>query len=351
MRAHKTYTSGRRNPGQIRIMTTPRVIEQVGARLDDRAGDLGPPGIDADDQRRVLFSYQSDKIGDPTDFLGSVDVRTRARLDAADVDDVGSISDREVNRPQSRVDRKRRTLIEERVRGSVDDAHDRKLAVRELARTEAQRHRLSHQRFGPLGSGTRGACHPPLTLAWHDRGVPLLFGILVAAIVIFAIFAVTIGHGGSMTQFQPDWPGKPLPEDRAVRAQDLADAQFSLAFRGYRMAEVDEALDRLAVEIAQRDEQIERLTGRPFESAPPTAPEPLTAEPTTTEPTTTEPTTTEPTTTEPTTTEPTTPEPTTPEYAGPNYNAPVPEYSTPTLEGTGPPTQPIPPVIEPGAER
>lgn len=99
--------------------------------------------------------------------------------------------------------------------------------------------------------------------------MPLLFGILVSAGVIFAIFAVTVGRGGSMTQFQPDWPGQPLPQDRPVRASDLADARFSVAFRGYRMAEVDDALDRLAVEIAQRDEQIQQLTGQPFEPAPP----------------------------------------------------------------------------------
>ncbi|HEY5050820.1 MAG TPA: DivIVA domain-containing protein [Acidothermaceae bacterium] len=101
--------------------------------------------------------------------------------------------------------------------------------------------------------------------------MPLLFGILVSAGVIFAIFAVTVGRGGSMTQFQPDWPGQALPQDRPVRASDLADAKFSVAFRGYRMAEVDEALDRLAVEIAQRDERIQQLTGQPFDGAPPVA--------------------------------------------------------------------------------
>jgi len=116
---------------------------------------------------------------------------------------------------------------------------------------------------------TRGACHPPVSQAWHDRGVPLLFGILVSAGVIFAIFAVAAGRGGSLTQFQPDWPGRPLPQDRPVRASDLADAKFSVAFRGYRMAEVDEALDRLAVEIAQRDERIQQLTGQPFDVEPP----------------------------------------------------------------------------------
>ena len=95
------------------------------------------------------------------------------------------------------------------------------------------------------------------------------------------------------------------------------------------MAEVDEALDRLAVEIAERDEQIERLTGQPFESVRPTKPEPVTPEPVIQEPLT--------------------PEPAVPEYSA---SAPtVPEYSAPAFDGGGPSTQPIPPVVEPGAER
>lgn len=169
--------------------------------------------------------------------------------------------------------------------------------------------------------------------------MPLLFGILVAAGVIFAIFAVTIGHGGSMTQFKPDWPGRPLPEDRTVRAQDLAEAQFSLAFRGYRMAEVDEALDRLAVEIAQRDEQIERLTGQPFESVRPIKPEPMAPDPVASDPVASD----------PVAPDPFAQEPLTPQSG--TVEATVPEYSTPAFDGGGPSTQPIPPVVEPGPER
>jgi DivIVA domain-containing protein len=114
--------------------------------------------------------------------------------------------------------------------------------------------------------------------------VPLVFGILVSAAVIFAVFAVTVGRGGSMTNFAPDRPGRPLPEDRVVRASDIGAARFSLAFRGYRMLEVDDALDRLALEIAERDEVIEKLTGHPFEPAVPrgTLP-PSTVEETTTD--------------------------------------------------------------------
>ena len=155
----------------------------------------------------------------------------------------------------------------------------------------------------------------------------------MSALIIFAIFAVAIGHGGSMTQFKPDWPGRPLPEDRTVRAHDVADAQFSLAFRGYRMAEVDEALDRLAVEIAERDEQIQRLTGQPFEYVPPAPP----VTPDTDASDSIAPDSAEPTAVEyPVVPEPVAAEPVVVEHP---------------VDTGGPATQPIPPIVEPGVER
>jgi len=192
--------------------------------------------------------------------------------------------------------------------------------------------------------------------------VPLLFGILVAAVVIFAVFAVTIGHGGSMTQFRPDWPGKSLPEDRTVRAQDLAEAQFSLAFRGYRMAEVDEALDRLAVEIAQRDERIEQLTGHPFDAEPPTVTVvPVASEPTAYDPAAYQPDAYQPGTYQPGAYQPDasdtavyqpsaqTPYAYNPNPYQPNPSGPPHGYPPGVLDGGGHPTQPMPPVTDPGA--
>lgn len=107
-------------------------------------------------------------------------------------------------------------------------------------------------------------------VTWHHRGV-LVLEIVIAAVVVFGVAAVAMGYGGSITHFAPDWPGRRLPEDRTLRAADVTHARFSLAFRGYRMTEVDEALDRLALEIAQRDARIEQLTGRPYEAPEPDA--------------------------------------------------------------------------------
>jgi DivIVA domain-containing protein len=52
-----------------------------------------------------------------------------------------------------------------------------------------------------------------------------------------------------------------LPEDRSLTAEDLDSLRLALAFRGYRMEEVDDLLDRLGVEIATRDAYIQRLRG------------------------------------------------------------------------------------------
>jgi DivIVA domain-containing protein len=101
----------------------------------------------------------------------------------------------------------------------------------------------------------------------------LVLEIVVAAAVVFVVAAVAMGYGGSITHFAPDWPGRRLPEDRTLRPDDVTHLRFSLAFRGYRMSEVDEALDRLSTEIAQRDARIEQLTGRPYETPPEAEPE------------------------------------------------------------------------------
>jgi len=94
----------------------------------------------------------------------------------------------------------------------------------------------------------------------------LVLEIVVAAVVVFVVAAVAMGYGGSITHFAPDWPGGRLPEGRTVRPDDVTHLRFSLAFRGYRMSEVDDALDRLATAIAERDARIEQLTGRPYEA-------------------------------------------------------------------------------------
>jgi DivIVA domain-containing protein len=55
-----------------------------------------------------------------------------------------------------------------------------------------------------------------------------------------------------------------------VSGDDVRQVRFGVALRGYRMSEVDQLLDRLASEIALRDELIEELEsqGRPLPTRP-----------------------------------------------------------------------------------
>ena len=51
-----------------------------------------------------------------------------------------------------------------------------------------------------------------------------------------------------------DRPDALVPADGPLAAEDLRRVRFSLAFRGYRMSEVDALLDRLAAEKEAQQE-------------------------------------------------------------------------------------------------
>jgi DivIVA domain-containing protein len=60
-----------------------------------------------------------------------------------------------------------------------------------------------------------------------------------------------------------DRPDVTVPRDGVLAAEDLRSVRFSLAFRGYRMSEVDSLLDRLAREKEEAEESRERVHGDP----------------------------------------------------------------------------------------
>ncbi|WP_193608898.1 DivIVA domain-containing protein [Nocardioides lijunqiniae] len=82
---------------------------------------------------------------------------------------------------------------------------------------------------------------------------------LFAVLIVLAMGGVAMlaaGHGTPMAEVYDDRPDVLVPADRPVEARDLRSVRFSLAFRGYRMSEVDALLDRLATEqesFADRD--------------------------------------------------------------------------------------------------
>lgn len=83
--------------------------------------------------------------------------------------------------------------------------------------------------------------------------------VLVIGVIVFGIAAVAAGRGGVLAEAYPDRPDASLPYDRPVHAEDLDGLRFSVAFRGYRMDEVDEVLDRVMSELESRDKRIGEL--------------------------------------------------------------------------------------------
>jgi DivIVA domain-containing protein len=78
------------------------------------------------------------------------------------------------------------------------------------------------------------------------------FAILIV-LAMGGIAMVAAGRGTPMASVYDDRPDATVPEDGLVSADDLRRVRFSLAFRGYRMSEVDALLSRLAREMEDRE--------------------------------------------------------------------------------------------------
>jgi DivIVA domain-containing protein len=75
---------------------------------------------------------------------------------------------------------------------------------------------------------------------------------LVAVLVILvagALVILAVVRGAAMAPAFDDRREVRLPADRPLMAEDVRGARFTMALRGYRMAEVDALLARLAAEM------------------------------------------------------------------------------------------------------
>jgi DivIVA domain-containing protein len=81
--------------------------------------------------------------------------------------------------------------------------------------------------------------------------VTILLEIAVVAAVVFGAAAYALGGIEGMRPAPPDSGSVGLP-DGPVEAVAVDRTRFALAFRGYRMDEVDAVLDRLRDELATR---------------------------------------------------------------------------------------------------
>jgi len=74
------------------------------------------------------------------------------------------------------------------------------------------------------------------------------FAVLVV-LALGGIAVVAAGRGAPLAEVYDDRPDATVPAAGSLGADDLRRVRFSLAFRGYRMSEVDALLDRLAREL------------------------------------------------------------------------------------------------------
>ncbi|GAA2654439.1 hypothetical protein Adu01nite_09610 [Paractinoplanes durhamensis] len=90
----------------------------------------------------------------------------------------------------------------------------------------------------------------------------LLLFIVVALVVAAIVFGVTVmmsGGDSGLTPVEPDGRAVPLPTDRPLGEEDISGTKFDTTWRGYRMSQVDQALQRAAYDIGYKGELISVL--------------------------------------------------------------------------------------------
>ena len=92
--------------------------------------------------------------------------------------------------------------------------------------------------------------------------------LLVVLTVLFGAAALLTSDRPLLADAPPDAADVGLPTG-PVQPEDVAALRFSMAPRGYRMAEVDDVLDRLGAELADRDRRLALLESTATGGLPP----------------------------------------------------------------------------------
>jgi DivIVA domain-containing protein len=79
---------------------------------------------------------------------------------------------------------------------------------------------------------------------------------LVVAAIVFGVTVMVSGGDTGLAPVEPDGRALPLPSDRPLGEEDIVHTKFDTAFRGYRMSQVDQALQRAAYDVGYKGELI-----------------------------------------------------------------------------------------------
>ena len=128
-------------------------------------------------------------------------------------------------------------------------------APRLIERTGASPLKIRHRRSaGTAPSGVTGWSGP------RDSMGPVEWFIAAIAVAALGVAAMAAAGGVGQMSAEPvhDTYRQDLP-DSPLTADDLRNLRFGVTLRGYAMAQVDDVLDRLGREIAERDAEIAAL--------------------------------------------------------------------------------------------
>ena len=90
-------------------------------------------------------------------------------------------------------------------------------------------------------------------------GLVFVVGLLVVGGLLFVGASLLLGRGETQPPAEAERSPVELPEGRDVLGDDVRALRISVAFRGYRMTEVDWLLDQFAQVLDERDAQIAEL--------------------------------------------------------------------------------------------
>ncbi len=90
-------------------------------------------------------------------------------------------------------------------------------------------------------------------------GLVFVIGLVVVGGLLFLGGSVLLGRGESQPPAELGRSPVELPDDRPVVGDDVRALRISVAFRGYRMTEVDWLIDQFAQVLDERDTEIAQL--------------------------------------------------------------------------------------------
>src|SRR4051812_40976029 len=97
-------------------------------------------------------------------------------------------------------------------------------------------------------------------------GQMMWFFAILLVLIMGGVAAMAAGRGAPMSTAYDDRPDALVPRNGPLQAEHVRRVRFSLAFRGYRMSEVDALLDRLARQLDEVESRLESQSESQSES-------------------------------------------------------------------------------------